>query len=85
MFFSWQTNGHSVRLQVHRDVGDHQLQCGRITGWHTDADTTEVGPTTGTWGDQSFVDAQTFQVTVGKLWANVQEIQGIPNVYQSPG
>lgn len=85
MFFSWQTNGHSVWLQIHRDVGDHQLQCGRITSRHTDPDTIEVGPTTGTWSDQVFINAQTLQVTVGKLRANIQEIQGIPNVYQPPG
>jgi len=85
VFFSWQANGHSVWLQVHRDISDNQLQRGRITSGHTDADTIEIGPTTGTRCDQGIIDAQTFQVAVGKLWTNVQKIQGIPNVYQPPG
>jgi len=84
-FFSWQTNGYSIWLQIYRNVGDHQLQRGRITGRHTDADTIEVGPTTGTWRNSVFVDAQTLQVAFGKLRANVQKVQGIPDVYQPPG
>lgn len=84
-FFSRKANGDPIRLQVHRDVGDHQLQRGRTTGRHTDADPVEVGPAAGTRRVPDVVDAQTVQVAVGQLRSHVQEVPGLPDVDQPPG
>lgn len=85
LFFSRQTNGHPVRLQVHRDVGDHQLQRGRTAGGHTDADPAEAGPAAGARRVAFLVHAQTVQVAVGQLRTDVQEVPGLAHVYQPPG
>lgn len=86
MCFSRQADGHPVRLQVHRDVSDHQLQRGRATGGHTDADPAQAGPATGPARRVPVhVHAQTVQVAVSQLRAHVQEIPWLPHFHQPPG
>lgn len=86
MCSSRQADGHPVRLQVHRDVRDHQLQRGRATGGHIDADPAQAGPAAGpSRRVPVHVHAQTVQVAVGQLRAHVQEVPRLPHVHQPPG
>lgn len=42
-FYRGQIAGHLVRVQVHRNVGGHQSQCGRAAGRSAVADPAEAG------------------------------------------
>lgn len=82
--FSGQTNGHPIRLQVHRNVGDHQLQRGRTARRHTDANPVKTRTTAGARAVVR-VYTQTVQVTVVQLRADVQKVPGLQDVHQPPG
>lgn len=86
--FRRQENGHLLRLQVHRDLGWHQSQRGRIAGWFAHADSPEAGKPGAHEGPVSQeVPQEPQQIATGLVLGEqlAKEVPGQPNKHKPQG